>query len=148
MWLFEDKILEYVEQTQLKLSVFAAKYALVKGNHTLVEQIVNVWVRPSAPTATAAALELDTFARPSSSSERSLPPPATAAGGGGEQVAQGASSGDAGVLEGEHKSLEYLLHLVDFSALFALNDTFRMHDLSEKLRCTSLASIPCTSSGH
>ena len=56
----------------------------------------------------------------------------------------GTSNADPGALEGEHKSLEYLLHLVDFSALFALNDTFRMHDLSEKLRCASVASVPYT----
>ena len=137
MWLFEDKILEYVEQTQLKLSVFAAKYALVKGNHTLIEQIVNVWVRPSAPTA--AALELDAAALSSSQSS----PPSSAAAADAEKVVQSTSNADPAALEGEHKSLEYLLHLVDFSALFALNDTFRMHDLSEKLRCASVASIPC-----
>jgi hypothetical protein len=135
MWLFEDKSLEYVEQTQLKLSVFAAKYALVKGNHTLIEQIVNVWVRPSAPAA--AALELDAAAPPSSESSAPSASAAAAAAANAEKAAPDTSNAEPAALEGEHKSLEYLLHLVDFSALFALNDTFRMHDLSERLRCAS-----------
>lgn len=133
MWLFEDKILEYVEQTQLKLSLFAAKYAFVKSNHTLIEQIVNVWVRPT--TRTAAALELDLAAGSLSVSEPAPALPSAADNSEGvAQMGQNSGDADSGALEGEHKSLEYLLQLVDFSVLFALNDTFRMRDLSEKLR--------------
>lgn len=138
MWLFEDKILEYVEQTQLKLSVFAAKYALVKGNHTIIEQIVGVWVRPRPAPPTAAALELDAGCSAVADVE-SLG--ARTGAGSGTDSSGGAEEPEAGALEGEHKSLEYLLHLVDFSALFALNDTFRMRDLSEKLRCARLSDI-------
>ena len=39
-----------------------------------------------------------------------------------------------GELEGEQKSLEFLLRLVDFSSLFEENSTYEMNELINKLR--------------